>query len=71
MKERSVLTAKLGQRSLNSVTPSLVSSGVLHTILAEKVEVILEQVKSRAERSTEERWTNTVRKVAMRSLGAK
>lgn len=56
---------------MNSVTPSVASSGVLHTILVRKVEVVLEQVKRRAERTTEEGCTNTVLEVAMRNLGTK
>lgn len=56
---------------MSSVTLSLVSSGVHHTILVEKVEVVLEQVRRRAERPTEEGWTNTVLEGTMRNLGAK
>lgn len=56
---------------MNSVTPSLASSGVLPTILVKKAEVILEPVKRRAERTTEGGWTNALLEVAMRNLGTK
>lgn len=65
------LTPKQGQGNLNSVTPSLASTPGLHTVLVEKVQVVLEQVKKRAERTTGEGWTNTGLEVAMRNLGTK
>lgn len=37
---------------MNSAKPSLASSDVLHTIVVKKVEVILDHVKRRAERTT-------------------